>query len=208
MMSEKQLIVLREAQDMKAIEDLAPVLTNPVPSTILVIDLKGKKLDKRKAFVKNISKKAVIYTSDKIREYNIVSWIKNYARENGFKIEDKSIYLLSEYLGNDLAKITNELDKLKILIGENEAITTETIEKNIGISKDYNVWELQDALAKRNILKANKIVNYFGKNPNAMPFELFIGSMYNFTTKMMKAKKVPEQGQLAKEKKQILRFIG
>ena len=106
--------------------------------------------------------------------------------------------MLSEYLGNDLSKITNELDKLKILIGNDEVITTKTIEKNIGISKDHNVWELQDAFAKRDILKANKIINYFGKNPSAMPFELLIGSMYNFTTKMLKAKKMPDQGRLMK----------
>ena len=160
--------------------------------------LKGKKLDKRKKFTKEIDKSAILFTSDKVRDYKLSEWIKNYALQKNIQLDNRAVFLLSEYLGNDLSKITNELDKLQILVKDGEAITPAIIEKNIGISKDYNVWELQDAIGKKDMLKANKIVKYLGQNEKAVPFEMFVGSMYTFFMKLIKAKGVTNQGALMK----------
>ena len=195
--AEKQLVVLKEAQELKNLEVFAPILEHPVPTSIFVINLKGKKLDKRKSFTKKISTNAIIFNSDKVKEHAITPWINNYASKNGIKLSHESLFILAEYLGNDLSKLTNALEKLKILAKEQE-IEPNFIEAHIGISKDYNIWELQDAIGKRNVAKANKIVNYFGQNDKAMAFEMFIGSMYNFFSKLIKAKAIPNQSALMK----------
>ncbi len=196
--AQRQLIVLKEAQELRSLEVFAPVLKNPIPTSIFVIMLKGKKLDKRKKFTKEIDKNAVLFTSDKVRDYQLTDWIKNYTAKKNIPIDNRAMFLLSEYLGNDLSKITNELDKLQILVKDGETINPSIIERNIGISKDYNVWELQDAIGKKDILKANKIVKYLGQNEKAVPFEMFVGSMYTFFTKLIKAKKVTNQSALMK----------
>ncbi|MEM7162933.1 MAG: DNA polymerase III subunit delta [Bacteroidota bacterium] len=194
--SERQLIIVKEAQNLRKLELLEPLLKNPVPSSIFVLNLKGKKLDKRKAYAKSMDKSVVVYNSEKIRDYNLQSWIKSYAHERNFRLDEQSIFLLSEYLGNDLGKISNELEKLKILLKEGEEISPGFIEKHIGISKEYNIWELQDAIGKRDHMKAQKMVHYFGKNEKAMPFELFIGSMFSYFTKLMKVKLISSQSEL------------
>ena len=196
--AERQLVVVKEAQNLRKLEDLAPLLKNPVPTSILVLNLKGKKLDKRKAFTKAIAKSVVVFNSEKIRDYHIQNWIKSYAQERDLRIDDKSAFLLAEYLGNDLSKISNELEKLKILLKDDEPVTTAFIEKHIGISKEFNIWELQDAIGKRDMAKAQKMVHYFGKNERVLAFEMFIGRMFVYFSKLMKAKLISSQSQLMK----------
>ena len=162
--SEKRVVIVKEAQQLKKIELLEKYLENPQKSTVLVIAYKGKSIDKRKKFGKNLNKKCVVFESNKLYENKIPSWIESYVSENGFTIDNKATAVLTEYLGTDLSNISNELDKIMVVVKREEKITTKTIEKHIGINKDYNVFELQNALGKKDILKTNQIINYFSKN--------------------------------------------
>lgn len=186
MMSEKQLVVVKEAQNIKNIEQLASYVQNPLHSTILVINYKYKSLDKRKSFTKDISKHGVLFESKKIYENQIPDWIKNYALKNSFKIDTKACFLLAEFLGNDLGKITNAIEKLTINISKSNTITPEDIEKNIGISKDYNNFELQNALGRKDVLKANQIINYFSTNEKNNPLVVTIALLYSYFSKVLK----------------------
>jgi len=166
MMAPYQVIIVKEAQYLKKIEELKHYAQNPVPTTILVISHKEKFVDKRKAFVKSIAKTGLIFESKQLYENQIPSLITKLVEEKGKKIDLKSSYLLVEFIGNDLNKLFNEIDKLLITLPESEStITPEHIEKNIGYSKDYNVFELQKAIGKKEVLKANRIINYFISNP-------------------------------------------
>lgn len=183
--SEKRVVILKEAQHIKKIELLDGYINDPQRSTILVICYKGKSVDKRKKIGKNLNSKCVVFESKKIYENQIPDWISNYVNENGYTIEITATRIISDYLGNDLAKITNELGKLFLLIKKNEQITTKLIEYNIGISKDYNIFELQNALGKRNILKANRIINYFASNEKKHHIVPIISSLFSYFQKII-----------------------
>lgn len=198
LMSEYQLVVLKEAQEMRSLDDFAGILENPIPTTIFVIALKKKKLDKRKSWVKKISKQVVHLNFAHLKENQLAPWINGYVNSMGISIDAKSIQMLIEFLGSDLVKLTNEIEKLKILLKGKGAITPELIERNIGISKDFNVWELQDALGEKNHLKAHRIINHFAGNLQAHPFELFIPSLYSYFVKLIKVKENEGQANLAK----------
>src|SRR3990172_10410262 len=171
MMAPYQIIIVREAQQMKSLEGLEHYLENPVPSTILVFAYKHKKIDKRIKLAKTLAEKSVLLESDKLPEDKVPSWISGYLGGRGYQIEPKAASLLVDFLGNDLAKIGNELDKLLLVMPPGSKQITDTlIEKNIGISKDYNTFELCRALVSRDILKANRIVQYFGNNSRNNPF--------------------------------------
>ncbi len=186
MMSEYHVVIVKEAQNIKNIDNLVYYVEAPLKSTILVINYKYKKLDKRTKFYTTLSKNATVFESKKLYDNQIPDWISGYLKQNGFGIQPEAAVLLSEYLGNDLNKIVNELEKLKISIPENEKrINAIHIEKNIGISKDYNTFELQHALISRDVLKANRIVNYFGKNPKSNPMVLTITSLYYFFSRVL-----------------------
>ncbi len=185
MMANHQVVIVKEAQHLKKIEDLESYVNQPVNSTLLVFCYKYKTLDKRKAFTKNLGKKAVVFTSQKMRDYQIPDWISGYLKDRQYKIGPAATKLLSEYLGNDLNKISNELDKLMILVDRQTEITPQIIESNIGISKDFNVFELQNALGKKDVYKANQIINYFTSNTKAHPFVLTISSLYTYFSKIM-----------------------
>ena len=186
MMSSHQVVIIKEAQVLQNIEDLLLYVDNPLPSTILVINYKYKKLDRRKKLYKAIEQKGVILDSRRIYEDKAPAWISSYLQSRGKKIEPKAAVILTEFLGSDLSKITNELEKLILIIGENEGtINAKHIEENIGISKDYNNFELNDALARRDVLKANRIVKYFESNPKANPITLSITSMYFFFSRLL-----------------------
>jgi len=179
-----QVIIVKEAQNIKNIENLEQYAQKPVDSTILVLCYKHKKPDKRTRFYKAVAKQGIIFESKKIYDNKIPAWISQYLQQKNYKINNKSTLLLNEYLGNDLGKITNEIDKLLINIPEGHSINESDIEKNIGISKDYNIFELQDALGNRNILKANKIVNYFKSNPKDNPSIKTITILFSFFIKV------------------------
>lgn len=185
MMASHQVIVVREAQNIKKIEDLEAYVKNPLNSTILVFCYKYKTLDKRKTFPKLIAQKGVLFESKKIYDNQLPDWIKSYLAKRSYSIAPQAAAMLSEYLGADLSKVTNELGKLIISIPPQTQITADHIEKNIGISKDYNVFELQNALGERNILKSNQIINYFASNPGANPIQRTVSSLFQYFMKIL-----------------------
>jgi len=186
MMSNHQVIIVKEAQTLKKIDDLLIYIENPLPSTILVFNYKYKVLDKRTKLYKLIESNALYFESNRLRDYQVPPWIERYLMLKGIKTEPNASAMLTEYLGTDLHKIVNELDKLLITMPAGRpVITTELIEKNIGISKDYNNFELQKAIGEKNILKANMIVHYFADNPKDNPINLTIASLFSYFTKVL-----------------------
>ncbi len=186
MMATHQVIIVKEAQMVKKIEDLIIYVEKPLLSTILVINYKYKVLDKRTKLVKLLDNQGVYFESNRLRDYQVPGWIDRYLMTQGIKSDPSVSAMLTEYLGNDLHKIANELNKLIITLPKGkQVITTGLIEKNIGISKDYNNFELQKALGERNILKANMIVQYFAANPKDNPLTLTIASLFSYFSKLL-----------------------
>jgi DNA polymerase-3 subunit delta len=186
MMASHQVVIIKEAQGLKKIEDLAIYLENPLASTILVFSYKYKTLDKRTKLYKLLDSHGVYFESAKVRDYLIPGWIERYLMTKGIKTDPSASAMLTEYLGTDLHKIVNELDKLIITLPEGKpVITTALIEKNIGISKDYNNFELMKAIGEKNILKANMIINYFASNPKDNPIMVSIASLFGFFSKLL-----------------------
>jgi len=186
MMSSHQVVIVKEAQSLKRIEDLTLYLEKPLSSTILVFSYKYKTIDKRTKLFKALESKAVYFESPRIRDYLIPGWIERYLMTKGIKTDPNASVMLTEYLGTDLHKIVNELDKLIITLPpEKPVITTSLIEKNIGISKDYNNFELQKAIGEKKVLKANMIINYFANNPKDNPITLSIASLFGYFSKLL-----------------------
>jgi DNA polymerase-3 subunit delta len=186
MMSSHQVIIIKEAQSLKKIEDLVIYLEKPLNSTILLICYKYKTLDKRTKLFKVLETHGVYFESARVRDYLIPGWIERYLMLKGIKTDPNASAMLTEYLGTDLHKIVNELDKLIITLPEgNPVITTALIEKNIGISKDYNNFELQKAIGEKNIRKSNMIVHYFANNPKDNPLTLTISSLFTYFSKLL-----------------------
>lgn len=186
MMSTHQVLIIKEAQSLKKLDDLVIYLEKPLLSTILVFSYKYKTIDKRTKLFKVLESHGVYFESARIRDYLIPPWIERYLMLKGIKSEPNASAMLTEYLGTDLHKIVNELDKLIITLPAGKPfITTEIIEKNIGISKDYNNFELQKAVGEKNILKANMIVHYFADNPKDNPIMLSIASLFGFFSKLL-----------------------
>ena len=183
--AEKRVVIIKEAQHLTDIEILDSYLDTVQPSTILVICYKGKSVDKRKKFGKTLASKCVVFESKKLYENKIPEWINTYVNENGFNIDNSASAVLAEYLGADLSKITNELDKLMLAVNKQEQITTKLIEYHIGISKDYNVFELQNALGKKQVVKANRIINHFAANPKNHNIVPVMGSLFSYFQKIM-----------------------
>jgi len=194
MMADYQVVLVKEAQDMKwgndsddkkAINPLLNYLENPLPSTILVFCYKYGKFDKRKRTYKAIEKSGLIFESAGLYDNKVPAWVEGYLTEKGYRVNQQASLMLAEYLGNDLSKIANELDKLMLNVAAGQEITLKHIQDNIGISKEYNVFELQTALAKKDALKANQIINYFEANPKANPIVLVLGNLNNFFSKVL-----------------------
>ncbi len=185
MMSNHQVVIVKEAQDLTKIEELNSYFDNPLESTILVLCHKYKKVDKRKAFTKTVEKKGILFESAKLYDGKIPDWITRYVQERSFTINLRTAQLLTETLGNDLTKIVNELSKLFINLPAQSEITPELIERNIGISKDFNIFEFQKALGELNILKCNQIINYFAANPKENPLPKLIAVLHGFFVKIM-----------------------
>jgi DNA polymerase III subunit delta len=185
MMSNHQVIIVREAQNIKKIEDLEPYIKNPLNSTILVINYKYKTLDKRKTFPKLVDQKGILFEAKKIYDNQLPAWIGSYLKSQNYTIAPQAAAMLSEYLGADLSKVANELDKLVISLPAGTQITPDHIEKNIGISKEFNVYELQNALGERNLLKANQIINYFGANSSSNPVPVIISGLFSYFSKIL-----------------------
>jgi DNA polymerase-3 subunit delta len=186
MMAERQLVVVKEAQSLKNIDDLIHYVKNPLNSTVLVINHKYGKLDGRKKLSGEIAKVGIVFESKKIYENKVPDFIINYLREKQIGIDIPAAQILTDYLGNDLSKITNELDKLSIALPAGQKrISADLIEKNIGISKDFNNYELQKAIAFRDVLKANRIAKYFEQNQKNNPLILTLNVLFAFFTNLM-----------------------
>lgn len=185
-MSDKQVVVVKEAQELKTLEKLEAYFQNPLESTILVLAHKHKKLDARKKYSKILmeSNQVCVFESPRLYDKDIPNWINNYLKDRKIEIKPAATTLLAEYLGTDLSKISNELDKLMLNLPQGTAIDKNIIQKNIGISKDFNVFELQNALGRRDKLKSFLIVKYFIGNPQSHPLPVVTATLYNFFSKV------------------------
>lgn len=184
MMGDKQLIIVKEAQDLKLNENETKILENyaenPVESTILVFAHKHKKVDSRKKVFKTLQTKKMLFHSEPIKDYNLAKWIDEEAKKLQIKLAPGISQLLADYLGNDLSRIANELNKMKLVLKNGEVLDGKLVETHIGISKEFNVFELQKALGKKDANNAFKIAFFMGKNPKTNPIVMTIGNLYNF----------------------------
>lgn len=186
MMAERQVVIVKEAQDLsRTIEKLADYTNNLQPSTVLVINYKYKKIDKRKALYKAVQKVGVVYESKKLYENQVADWIRRVLSGQGYSIAPKAAQMLVEFLGTDLSKIDNELNKLKIVLPKETQITAEHIEENIGISKDFNNFELRKAVGGYDQVKAYRIAKYFADNPKDNPMVVTISLLFNFFSQLL-----------------------
>ena len=211
MMSEYQVILIKEAQDLKWEKDgdddkkltdpLLSYLENPLRSTILVFCYKYGKLDKRKKAYKAIDKNGLVYESAQIYENQVAAWIDDFVADKNYRIHDRASALLAEYLGRDLSKIANELEKLMLNSPPGSEISITNVQDNIGISKDYNIFELQNAIARRDVFKVNQIILYFASNPKANPMPMVLGALNTWFAKILKYHYITDRSQqsLARE---------
>lgn len=187
-MGDKMLVVVKEAQELvKTIDQFSSYFKSVQPSTIIVFCYKYKTLDKRKELYKTLSKSefAEIFESNKLKDYQVEGWIKTLISDEKLEIEPKAVAMLVEFLGNDLSKISNEIDKLKIVLKNDKLITADLVEENIGISKEYNNFELINAVAYKNEAKAFSIAKYFALNTKSNPFVVTTSLLYNFFSKLL-----------------------
>ena len=186
MMAERQVIIVKEAQDLaRNIEKLEAYAKNPQPTTVLVLCYKYKTVDKRKAVYKAIKKSGYVYESKKLYDNQVPDWIRRVLAPKGYSITPKASQMLVEFLGTDLSKINNELEKLQIVLPKDTQITPEHIEENIGISKDYNNFELRKAIGSRDDAKAFKIIHYFAENPKDNPMVVTVSLLFNFFSQLL-----------------------
>lgn len=199
MMGDKQLIIVKEAQDLKFNDEETKILEkyveNPVESTILVFAHKHKKVDSRKKVFKTLDKAKMLFHSEPVKDYNLAKWIDDEARNLQIKLAPGISQLLADYLGNDLSRIANELNKMKLVLKDGEVLDGKLVETHIGISKEFNVFELQKALGKKDANTAFKIAYYMGKNPKTNPIVMTIGNLYNFFSNVVLYHTVSHQSQ-------------
>jgi len=185
MFAERQVVILKEAQQMRDIDKLEAYIENPLSSTVLVVSYKEKKVDGRSKLAKLLKDKdkAEVFTTKKMYDNQLPEWINELVENKGFSISQKAVMLLAEHIGNDLSRINNEVEKVLVNLAERKSINEDDIEKYVGVSKEYNVFELQDALTKKNLSKAIRIIQYFESNPKAAPIQLILPALYNFFSK-------------------------
>ena len=184
MFAERQVVLLKEAQQMKDVEKLISYIENPLSSTVFVISYKEKKLDARKRFAKIVKEKGELISTKKMYDSKLPEWTQEMLQSKGLTITQKGLILLVEHIGNDLTRIVNEVDKLSVNLGTRKNITEEDIEEYIGVSKEYNVFELQTALAAKDLARSIQIIQYFEANPKAGPIQLILPSLYSFFSKV------------------------
>jgi len=185
MMANYQVMIVKEAQEVNDIEALTSYVLQPLASTLLVLCHKYGKIDKRKSLAKAIDKHGVLFESPRIYDNKIPAWIEAFVKQRNYSISVKASFMLTENLGTDLSKLTNEIQKLIINIPENTEIDEVLVEKYIGISKDFNVFELQKALGAKSVFKANQIIAYFGSNPRENPLVKVIPILFSFFSKVL-----------------------
>ncbi len=186
MMAERQVVIVKEAQELsRTIDQLEAYAENPQPTTVLVFAYKYKTLDKRKKLIKTLDKKGLVYESKKLYENQVGEWIRRVLKGRGFEIEPKAMMMLVEFLGNDLSRIANEINKLEIILPKGSKITPSHIEENIGFSKDFNVFEFRKAIGEKNQFKAYQIADYFAKNPKDNPLVMTTGLVFGFFSALL-----------------------
>lgn len=184
MMSARQVVILREAQEMKGLNDLLGYFENPMPTTVFVVCHKHKKYDMRTKLGKALAAKSLVFDSKKLYDNQLPDWITGYCRAQKRSIEMPAAVLIAEYLGTDLAKVANELDKLALNLAPDTTITTKHVQEFVGISKDYNVFELQRAFAQRDLPKIARIEQYFAANIRKNPLIVTVTSLYAYFSKV------------------------
>ncbi len=195
MMGNRRVIIVKEAQQLKNIEALLDYIKNPVPNNILVLAHKHKKMDGKKTITKQLRQKHVYLESKKLYDNQIPPWITNHLKAFGYHIEPKAALMLAEFVGSNLSRLNNELKKLMLVVSKSSNITPDDIEKNIGVSKDYNNFEFISALAHKDVLKANKIVKYFSQNPKKNPVVVTNSLMYSYFSKMLIVHATPDKNE-------------
>lgn len=203
MFSERQVVILKEAQQMRDIDKLESYIEHPLSSTIFVVSYKEKKVDGRSKLAKTLKEKGEMLTTKKMYDNQLPDWTNELITSKGRSISQKALMLLVDHIGNDLSRINNEIDKVLVNLGERMNITEDDIEKYVGISKEYNPFELQGAMAQKDLAKAMKIIQYFEANPKAAPIQLILPTLYNLFSKTYMI-----FGQQAKDDKTIATNIG
>lgn len=197
MMAERQVVIVKEAQDLsRSIDKLESYANNPLNTTVLVFCYKYKKLDKRKKISKVIAKNGLVFESKKLYENQVGDWIQRVLSGKGYSIDPKGAHMLVEFLGTDLGKINNELEKLQLILPKGTSITPQAIEQNIGISKDFNVFELNKALGTKDAIKAHRICNYFTQNPKEKPLVVTISLLFSYFSKVMQYHGLTDKSEL------------
>src|SRR5215470_265326 len=184
MLSDKQVVLLKEAQQMRDVDQLEAYIENPLVSTIFVVSYKERKVDGRTKLAKLLKEKGVVLSTKKLYDNQLPEWTEELIESKGHTISRKALMLLVDHIGNDLSRIENEIDKILINLNSKKNITEDDVEKYVGVSKDYNVFELQAALASKNLPRAIQIIQYFEANPKAAPIQLILPSLYSFFSKV------------------------
>lgn len=196
MMSEYQVVIVKEAQAIRNLEELTYYLQKPLRSTILVICHKHGTLDRRKKLAAEIEKTGILFESKKVKDAQVPLFIAAYMKKKGIDAEPKASAMLADFIGADLSRLTGELEKLIITMPKNQKrLTPDQVEKNIGISKDYNNFELRSALVEKDILKANRIIKYFEDNPKTNPIQMTLSLLFNFFSNLMLTYYAPDKSE-------------
>lgn len=194
MMAERQVVILKEAQHVKRMEDLIYYVQKPLQSTVLVICHKNGTLDRRKKLAAEIEKVGFLFESKKMKDSQLPGFITSYLKRKSVEIEPKASEMMAEFVGTDLSRMAGELDKLVITLAPGiRRVTPEQIERNIGISKDYNNYELRSAIVAKDVLKANRIIKYFAENPKTNPIQMTLSVLFGFFSNLMLAYYAPDK---------------
>jgi len=191
MFAEKQVVILKEAQQMRDIEKLESYIDNPLASTIFVVSYKEKKVDGRSKLAKTLKSKGEMLSTKKMYDSQLPEWVNQMVASHKLTIAPKALHLLVDHIGNDLSRLQNEVEKLAVNLAGRKNITEDDIEKYIGVSKDFNVFELQDALGKRDLAKTIRIIHYFEANPKAAPIQMILPALYNYFSKVFMLYSLP-----------------
>jgi DNA polymerase-3 subunit delta len=191
MFADKQVVILKEAQQMRDIEKLESYIDNPLSSTIFVVSFKEKKVDGRSKLAKTLKSKGEMLSTKKMYDSQLPEWVNQMVASHQLTIAPKALHLLVDHIGNDLSRLQNEVEKLAVNLAGRKNITEDDIEKYIGVSKDFNVFELQDALGKRDLAKTIRIIHYFEANPKAAPIQMILPALYNYFSKVFMLYSLP-----------------
>lgn len=186
MFAERQVVILKEAQHWTAkdFEKLEPYFKQPLTSTILVVGHKEKKVDGRSSFGKLLANRTVLFTTTKIKDYELSGWVEKMVRSKGFEIDQRALALLVDHIGNDLSRLHTEIEKIAVNLGERKKISDQDIEQYVGVSREFNTFEFTSAIAAQDLPKALRIIQYFESNPKAAPIQLILPSLYGFFARM------------------------